>query len=70
MAEGIKEVVRQSDISQLQIKIAMSFRGGFPLNSGAARESPRTSTSIPGFWWQLKDSSRYVHKYSFMVDLP
>lgn len=68
MAEGIKEVVRQSDISQLQIKTAMSFQG-FPLSSGAAKESPGTSTSIPGLWWQLKDSSMYVHKYSFVVGL-
>lgn len=27
VAEGIEGVVRQSDISQLQIKIAMSFQG-------------------------------------------
>lgn len=67
MAEGIKEVVRWSDISQLQIKTAMNFQGPFPLNSGAAKESPGTSTSVPGLWRQLKDSGMYVHKCSFMV---
>lgn len=83
VAEVIKEVTRQSDISQLQIKSARSFQGWFPLSSGAATKAQGPAPAFQGFggsskivawmctntvsWWTCTNERQ--HKSQSCLDL-